>query len=184
METLIELDAIITKTEVRFGVISDTHSRLNEDVVGSLHNCDVILHAGDIGDAAIINELQKFTPHVFSVRGNNDVEEKWPADDVSILNSIPEHVQLTFNNQTIAVTHGHQYPAVETRHQKLRGRFPQADIIIYGHSHLLVCDQEQEPWVINPGAGGYNRTFKGASCLVMHYKDGHWEIEETRIEVS
>ena len=184
MDTLIDLDSIFDNTEISIGVISDTHSRLNEKVISSLHNCDVILHAGDIGNAAVLNDLSAFTPHVYSVRGNNDIEVKWPASDASILNSIPEHVQLTFNDQTIAVTHGHQYPAVETRHQKLREHFPRADIIIYGHSHLLVCDQEQKPWVINPGPGGYNRTFKGASCLVMHYKDNGWKIEETRVEVN
>ena len=182
MDTLINLDSIFNHAELSVGVISDTHSRLNEKVIGSLHNCDVILHAGDIGEAAVLNDLSQFTPHVYSVRGNNDVEDKWPADQLSQLNKIPEAIELTFKSERIAITHGHQFPAVETRHQKLRERFPQADIIIYGHSHLLVCDQEQQPWVLNPGPGGYNRTFKGASCLVMHYKNNNWKIEQTRAE--
>ena len=184
MDMLINLDSSFNHTELRVGVISDTHSRLNDNVVGALHNCDVILHAGDIGNATVLNNLNKFTPHVYSVRGNNDIEEKWPAEDLHALTKIPEALELTFKQQRIAVTHGHQFPAVDTRHQKLRQRFPQANIIIYGHSHLLVCDREQQPWVINPGPGGYNRTFRGASCLVMHYKNNQWGIEETRIQNS
>ena len=182
MDTLINLNSIFDHAELSVGVISDTHSRLNKDVVGSLQNCDVILHAGDIGNVTVLNDLLQFTPHVYSVRGNNDVEEKWPAEEQHELSKIPDALELTFKQERIAITHGHQYPAVETRHQKLREQFPQANIIIYGHSHLLVCDQEQQPWVINPGPGGYNRTFRGASCLVMHYKDKRWQIEETRVE--
>ena len=184
MEKLINLNANFNHPELRVGVISDTHSRLNESIISSLHGCDVILHAGDIGDAAVLSELSVFTPHVYSVRGNNDIETKWPASDLTELNKIPETVELTYQDERIAVTHGHQYPVVETRHQKLRERFPQADIVIYGHSHLLVCDREQDPWVINPGPGGYNRTFRGASCLVMHYKNRQWEIEETRTQTQ
>ena len=182
MDTLINLDSIFDHAELRVGVISDTHSRLNEHVVGALNDCDVILHAGDIGNATVLNDLNRFTPHVFSVRGNNDIEEKWPTEDLPALQKIPDALELTFKQQRIAVTHGHQFPAVDTRHQKLRQQFPQANIIIYGHSHLLVCDREEHPWVINPGPGGYNRTFKGASCLVMHYKKMQWEIKETRTQ--
>ena len=184
MSALIELDSIFDVTELSVGVISDTHSRLNEEIISSLQDCHVILHAGDIGNATVLNSLCEFTPHVYSVRGNNDIESKWPTEDLSELEKIPDVIELTFKDERIAVTHGHQYHTVATRHQKLRERFPQANIIIYGHSHLMVCDLDEEPWVINPGPGGYNRTFKGASCLVMNYKNNNWVIEETRIEKS
>ena len=184
MEQHIDLKKIISKSQFRVGVISDTHGKLNGLVVGSLENCDVIVHAGDIGSAAVISDLKKFTPHVYPVKGNNDVEEKWPSDDLSVLNQIPESLQLSFDSEIVAITHGHQFYAVETRHKNLRKQFPEADIIIYGHSHHLVCDQEQKPWVINPGAGGYNRTFGGASCMVMHFENNHWIIEETRTQIS
>ena len=78
MDRLINLDSIFDHAELRVGVISDTHSRLNENVVGALHNCDVILHAGDIGNVTVLNNLNQYTPHVFSVRGNNDIEENGP----------------------------------------------------------------------------------------------------------
>ena len=116
------------------------------------------------------------------MRGNNDIEYKWPKEDLVELADIPEHLELHFNNQVIGLIHGHQYDPVRKRHDMLRNHFPNADIVVYGHSHRLVCDQELKPWVINPGAGGYTRTFGGASCLAMEYKDNSWSIEEFRID--
>lgn len=181
MNKKINLNGLIDKSCLRLGVISDTHNQLNEKVVDSLQGCDAIVHAGDIGDADVINHLGKFSGHVFPVRGNNDIEDKWPAQDLPTLANIPNDIELTFNNQVVAITHGHQFHKVEQRHDKLREQFPHADIIIYGHSHRLVCDQQQKPWVINPGAGGYTRTFGGASCMVMQYQDKNWSIEEFRV---
>ena len=182
MEAHIDLTSIILKPQLRVGVISDTHGNINKQIADSFHSCDVILHAGDIGSAAVLNDLKKFSPHVYSVRGNNDIEAKWPSDDLPLLSKIPESLQLSFNSEIVAITHGHQYQSTKTRHQKLREQFPQASIVIYGHSHHLVCDQEHTPWVINPGAGGYNRTFNGASCLVMQYENNNWTIDKTLVE--
>ena len=182
MEEVIDLQQTIQKDGVNFGIISDTHGSLNENIIGSLQQCDVILHAGDIGDADVLDDLKKFTPHVFPVRGNNDVEPKWPQQHHRVLKKIPETIELRFNNQVIAMTHGHQHACVDTRHTKLRKQFEHASIIVYGHSHRLVCDCEQTPWVINPGAGGYNRTFGGPSCLVIHYHQKKWSIKEYRAE--
>ena len=180
MESSIDIGRHIKKSTLSLGVISDTHGQLNENIINSLQECDVIVHAGDIGNASVIHKLRKFTEHVFPVRGNNDVDEKWPIEDRKLLNTIPESAKLKFKDEIIALTHGHQFHAIETRHYKLRESFPDASIIIYGHSHRLVCDREQTPWVINPCAGGYNRTFGGASCVVMNYSNCSWTIEEKR----
>lgn len=183
MSQSIDLNQIVSTADIRVGVISDTHSRINVDVIDSLAGCDVILHAGDIGDAKVLSELTKFTPHVFPVRGNNDVESKWPAEDLDVLAKIPEYTEFSFHNESIGLIHGHQYDPVQKRHDKLRGHFPDANIIIYGHSHRFVIDQDETPWVINPGAGGYTRTFTGPSCVVMEFKNQQWTITETRLEI-
>jgi putative phosphoesterase len=176
----INLNDLIKKSEITVGVLSDTHNQLNDFIIASLKNCDAIIHAGDIGDADVLDNLNTHTDHVFSVRGNNDTEEKWPAHDLHTLANIPDNLELAFENKVIAVTHGHQFYKVETRHDQLRNQFPHADIIVYGHSHRIACDQQQEPWVINPGAGGHTRTFGGASCMMLKYKDNHWDIEQFR----
>ena len=180
----INLTSIINKPDLRLGIISDTHNQLNEGIVGALKDCDAIVHAGDIGDATVLKNLRTFSPHIFPVRGNNDAEDRWPTEDLSELATIPEHCELHFQDQIIGLIHGHQYEPVHKRHDKLRNHFPEADIVVYGHSHRLVCDQEQTPWVINPGAGGYTRNFGGASCLVMEFKDSCWAIEQFKLDAD
>ncbi len=182
MSKKINLNHLIKKSEITIGVLSDTHNEINDIVINSLQNCDAIIHAGDIGDADILENLNTHAEHVFPVRGNNDTEEKWPADDLSALAEIPDNLELSFDNKVIAVTHGHQFYKVETRHDKLRNQFPHADIIVYGHSHRIACDQQQEPWVLNPGAGGYTRTFGGASCMIINYKNKTWDVQQFRTE--
>ena len=178
----INLDNLLCKSEINIGVLSDTHNQLNKIVIDALKNCDAILHAGDIGDASVLAELSQYTNHLLSVRGNNDTEEKWPSSDLSVLADIPDYLELQIHNQTIGLIHGHQYEPVRKRHDKLRQHFPHADIIIYGHSHRYVCDKDYQPWVINPGAGGYTRTFGGASCVIMQYKNQQWAIQDFRVE--
>ncbi|MEM7304443.1 MAG: metallophosphoesterase family protein [Pseudomonadota bacterium] len=177
---IINLNDLSQTNEIKIGVISDTHNYVNENIMDILKTCDAILHAGDIGNADVINTLSQCSPHVFSVRGNNDIEEKWPEEDLNELEKIPDNIELEFIDQKLAVTHGHQFYKVEVRHDKLRNQFPDADIIIYGHSHIIACDQEQKPWVINPGAGGKTRTKGGASCMILNYKNNAWKIEQYR----
>lgn len=180
----INLNELTQSSDVQIGVISDTHNFVNEAVIQTLQSCDVILHAGDIGDADVINTLMKCSPHVFCVRGNNDIEEKWPEEDLGKLKNIPDNIELELNGQTLAVTHGHQFYRVEVRHDKLREQFPDADIIIYGHSHIIVCDQDQKPWVLNPGAGGNTRTKGGATCMLLSYQNQKWEISSFRANLK
>lgn len=66
------------------GVISDTHGLLRPEAVAVLRGVEHILHAGDVGDAAILEELRKIAP-VTAIRGNVDVSgacAKLPATDV------------------------------------------------------------------------------------------------------
>ncbi len=181
MDTKINLNDLIKKSAITVGVLSDTHNQLNDIAIKSLHSCDVIIHAGDIGNADVLNALSTHADYVFPVRGNNDTEEKWAPQDLAALADIPDNLELHFDDNVVAVTHGHQFLKSETRHDKLRNQFPHADIIIYGHSHRLVCDQQQTPWVINPGAAGYTRTFGGASCIILNYQAKKWSVEQFRI---
>ena len=182
MHKKIILDDLVTKTDINIGVLSDTHNQLNQIVIDAFKDCDAILHAGDIGEASVLDNLKQFSPHVFPVRGNNDTEHKWDINELSVLEDIPEYLELQFQDQVIGLIHGHQYDPVRIRHDKLRKHFPHANIVVYGHSHRFVCDQEQQPWVINPGAGGYTRTFGGASCIILQFKNKQWSVKDFRTE--
>lgn len=58
---------------MKVGVISDTHGLLRQEVLEILRSCDCILHAGDINNQGILEELGRIAP-AYVVRGNNDKE--------------------------------------------------------------------------------------------------------------
>lgn len=162
------------------GILSDTHGHINEDVQKQLSRCDVILHAGDIGSIQVIQKLKKISQNVIVVRGNNDVKEKWPTNEHSHLNTIVDVAEVILPGGTIVILHGDRYNPVAKRHEKLRQLYPDVKAIVYGHSHILVCDMDKIPWVLNPGAAGLARTKGGASCLIMQTNNQKWKISEFR----
>src|SRR5438132_13717348 len=72
-----ELEAQAILNSVRIGVIADTHGLLRPEAVAALRGSDLIIHAGDIGDPAILDGLSQIAP-VTAVRGNND-KGTWAA---------------------------------------------------------------------------------------------------------
>lgn len=127
---------------MRIGLISDTHGKLRADVLRAFEGVDLILHAGDIGDLDIITELETLAP-VHAVQGN--------TDDFDVRARYGETVELTLEGKRIVVTHGHLLNV--TRPAALRAAHPDADVIIYGHTHVPLLDAAGS-LVVNPGAAG------------------------------
>src|SRR6266481_5376942 len=61
----------MSKIDLRLGVISDTHGLLRREAVSALRGCDLIIHAGDVGEAEVIDQLSDIAP-TFAIRGNVD----------------------------------------------------------------------------------------------------------------
>jgi hypothetical protein len=161
---------------VRVAILSDTHGALDtriQDVVGQ---CDLAIHGGDIGHASILAQLQPRLGRVLAVFGNNDVARKWPEEDRQLLVHLPECLDQALPGGRLVVIHGHQSMARD-RHRLLRGRFPHARAIVYGHSHRLVLDDGTLPWILNPGAAGRSRTHGGPSCMVLTATPAEWRVE-------
>ena len=163
------------------GIISDTHGEINTLIQQRLSECDVILHAGDIGSSYVIKLLKNITRNVIPVCGNNDVPSKWVAREHAVLTTINAVAEVALPGGNIIVTHGDKFNPVSSRHKQLRQRFSTAKAIVYGHSHRLVCDQSETPWVLNPGAAGKVRTQDGASCLLVSASKNQWNVSEYRV---
>jgi putative phosphoesterase len=165
---------------VKIGVLSDTHSHINPTILGYLSGCDIILHAGDIGSTNIIKQLQEISNNVVSVCGNNDTTHQWNVTEHQDLEKIPQIAEVKLPGGIIVITHGDEYFSdYGTWHEKLRTNFPTAKAIVYGHSHRLVCDQSEKPWVLNPGAAGETRIQKnGVSCLLILASYEEWKVAE------
>lgn len=123
---------------IRALVLSDTHigpsrpgRRLPDRVYELLEDADVVLHAGDLTAASLLHELAGFAP-VHAVLGNNDVDV-----------AVPERLQVDLDGVAVAMVHD-SGPA-QGRAERLRRWFPEADVVVFGHSHL--------PWN-ETGSGG------------------------------
>jgi len=125
----------------RVGLISDTHGLLRPEAVRFLRGSDCIVHAGDVGDAKVLEELGTLAP-VTVVRGNND-EGPW-AD------SIAETEVLRINDVLIYVLHNLAEldldPAAAGFH-----------VVVFGHSHRPLSETREGVLYVNPGSAGPRR---------------------------
>lgn len=165
---------------MRVAIVSDTHGFLDPRIADTVTTCDVAVHAGDIGGADVLLALQP-REQVIAVRGNNDIPEKWAQHEVHVLETLPSEAVLDLPGGQLVVVHGDDRGPVEERHQRLRQRYPEARAIAYGHSHQLLIDDDERPWVLNPGAAGRTRTFGGPSCLLLECLGDDWTVEEFRL---
>lgn len=163
-------------------LLSDTHGSLHPSVAALARECDIAVHAGDIGDLGVLEALRPRLRRIIAVLGNNDTPARWPPGQAAAAARLPGSVQLRLNGGTLVVEHGHRAGSVARRHRTLRERYPQARLVVYGHSHRLCCDVDEVPWVVNPGAAGRARTFGGASCLVLKIDAQQWDIEVHRFQ--
>jgi uncharacterized protein len=147
---------------MRIGVIADTHGLLRPEVFDVFRDVDHIVHSGDVGSPAILDELAAIAP-VTAVYGNTD---GW-----DIRNRLPQVARLELDGFTIVVTHGDQFGSPTP--EKLQAAFPDAEIIVYGHTHrplLMLVDVVVT--VMNPGGAGPRRFDLPASVGVLELEPG------------
>jgi len=169
-----------TTLPVRVGIISDTHGKLDPRIAETLQDCDIAVHAGDIMCHSVLSDMNPKSGEVIAVRGNNDTNEKWSDHHNELLQDIEFEANFMLPGGKVEVVHGHLHGRPATLHDRLRETFSEAKLIIYGHSHKLVCDTSHEPWVVNPGAAGKIRTFGGPSCLILEASEENWSIKEIK----
>ncbi len=126
---------------IRVGLVSDTHGLLRPEALAALAGADFIVHAGDIGDAAILTRLTAIAP-VTAVRGNNDVAA-WA-------NGIPDTQHLDVGGKRIFVIHDLAALAIDPVAEGF-------DVVVSGHSHRPKCERRGEVLYVNPGSAGPRR---------------------------
>lgn len=171
-----------TRTTATVAIISDTHGELDPRIRDIIKQSDIAAHAGDIGDAVVLELMQPKSGKVFAVQGNNDHPVLWPKSQSETLKSIPKIAHLDLPGGRLSIEHGDRHDSIAPDHQSLRHAFPESRLVIYGHTHKMIIDQQTKPWVANPGAAGNTRTRGGPSCLLLTASDSDWEIESFRFE--
>jgi putative phosphoesterase len=149
---------------VRIGLISDTHGQLRPGVLETFKDVELILHAGDVGGEDILVELESIAP-VHAVLGN--------TDGFPLVGRLPEIETLELEARRIVVVHGHQVGSPTPG--RLRAAHPDADIIIYGHTHQPLIDHADSSLVVNPGAAGPARFKLKPSVALLELVRGHRE---------
>jgi putative phosphoesterase len=132
---------------VRVAVLADTHAPRRwkscpPAVAAHLRGADLILHAGDVCTAAVLDELAAYAP-VHAVRGNND------GPDVAAWGA-PGTLELDLGGLQVAMIHD-SGPAAG-RPARLRHRFPRAELVVFGHSHIPLDHAENGQRIFNPGS--------------------------------
>ncbi len=134
------------------GVISDTHGLLREEAVAALAGCDLILHAGDVGDLEILRRLGAIAP-VRAVRGNTDdgaVAEALPETDVIDLTSPNGGVSTEGRGPLAYLLHGHRELDLDPAAAGFR-------VIVQGHTHEPLVRERAGVLYFNPGSAGPRR---------------------------
>jgi uncharacterized protein len=128
-------------------VISDTHMprgtrALPARCAERLRSSDLIVHAGDIVTAGVLADLRALGPPLIAVHGN--------ADELALRSSLPAEQLIEMEGVRVAVLHD-AGPAAG-RLARLRRRFPQAQAVIFGHSHIPLHESTDGFQIFNPGS--------------------------------
>lgn len=136
-----------TEPAKTIGVISDTHiptrtTTLPHGIADAFQNVDYIVHAGDLVELTVIDELEQIAP-VLAVQGNMDTP--------TCKSALPQTNQLKLMNWTIGVTHD---PVATYGTGNLREIAAQnkLDVLIFGHTHTATCQWEGKTLYLNPGS--------------------------------
>lgn len=169
------------ESSVRVVIVSDTHGELDERVARLAAASDVVVHAGDVGGRSVLDALTPRNGELIAVRGNNDVREKWPASEWEALEALPWEARIDLPGGELVVVHGHGYGYPGRHHARMRRDYPDARLVVYGHSHLKVSDKSESPWIVNPGAAGRVRTFGGPSYSRLFASASRWRLETRQL---
>jgi putative phosphoesterase len=132
---------------VRVVILSDTHAPRRwrgcpPRVAEYVRQADLILHAGDVCTADVLTELTGYAP-VVAVLGNND------GRDVADWGAAPT-AELDLDGLSVAMVH--DSGAAAGRLLRLRRRFPRADLVVFGHSHIPLDEAAPGLRIFNPGS--------------------------------
>ncbi len=126
---------------MRIGILSDTHGLLRPEVLPALQSCEHILHAGDVGQAAILIALRQIAP-VTAIRGN--------VDRSGLCGALPETEMVTLGGRVFYLLHN-------LDDLDINPRAAGVSAVIYGHTHEAAMRWKDDVLYLNPGSIGPRR---------------------------
>jgi uncharacterized protein len=138
--------------------------RLPDECLRLLAESDLILHAGDVVSASVLDELRRLAP-VEAVHGN--------MDEPALKAALPETRVVEVEGARIGLVH--EPGAAAGRAARLVGRFPGCDAVVYGHTHLPELAREGPVWILNPGSPTERRRAPVRTMIVLQAAEGSLE---------
>ena len=143
---------------IRAAVISDTHGLLRPEVERILQSCDVVIHAGDFDNQMVFHKLKIKQP-LYAVRGNNDHD--W-AEQLPLIR------RFKLGDYRFLLVHDQA---------DIPEDVGDAQVIIFGHSHMYFKTQKNGRLWLNPGSCGYRRFTLPLSMAVLTLKEDECQLE-------
>ncbi len=143
------------------GVISDTHGVLRNEAVDALRGVDLIVHAGDVGEPEVLEQLRAVAP-VMAVRGNND-HGAWAT-------VLPRTLMVLLGGALIYVIHNRAELDLPVEEEGIA-------VVISGHSHQPSMERAGEVVYLNPGSAGPRRFSLPVGVARLAIRGGTTEVE-------
>ena len=156
------------RNSYRLGLISDTHGLLRREAVEALRGSELIVHAGDVGDPKILEELRKLAP-VVAVRGNVDTQE-WAR-------TLPLTAVAEAGSGLIYVLHDINALDLDPASAGFR-------LVVSGHSHKPARMERDGVMYVNPGSAGPRRFQLPVAVARLNLAEEPWDLEFVELEVS
>lgn len=155
---------------MRTAILGDTHfpkrarGELPAACVAECLAADLIIHTGDVADMAGLRALMALGPPVVAVNGN--------ADDAAVKDALPATAEVGLpGGRRLGLVHNGGPEA--GRLERLRRRFPDCDVVVFGHSHIpLLAVAEDGFMIVNPGSATDRRRHPRHSMAVLTVSDG------------
>lgn len=151
-------------------LLADTHvpkraRDLPEEVWRAVAEADLVIHAGDWVDVALLDELESRAPALLACWGNNDGPE--------LRTRLPEVARATTEGVRVAVVH--ETGAAAGRDHRMRQEYPDADLLVFGHSHIPWDTAHDGLRLLNPGSPTDRRRQPHCTYTTLRLREGRVE---------
>jgi uncharacterized protein len=162
---------------VLIAIVADTHlprgtRRLPDECVERIRAADLLIHAGDISTPEVLAEIEELGTPVTAVHGNVDSED--------LRRALPESLMVKADGACIAVTHDAGPSA--RRLERMRARFPDADAVVFGHSHIPLHEEREGFQIFNPGSPTERRRQPRHTMGLARVERGRPVFEHVRLD--
>lgn len=154
---------------MRIAVLADTHipkraKRLSDAAWSILRSSQLVFHAGDIVSQSFFVDLySELRVPLYAVLGNNDVEP-W------LIEHVPETASVEIEGVKFALIH--DSGSKEGRANRMARRFPEAHMVVFGHSHIPINERHDNIWLFNPGSATDRRRQPQCTMGIIEIENG------------